>query len=58
MKKTIITTVAMLTMTAGMAQENSNPWGLVYDDAIVQNEAGKDACSPSVGTIKIIMVTL
>ena len=31
----------MLTFAAGMAQENLNPWGLVYDDAIIQNETGK-----------------
>lgn len=41
MKKTILTTVAFLTMAVGMAQENANPWGLVYDDAITQNETGK-----------------
>lgn len=41
MKKTILTAAAMLTFAAGMAQENLNPWGLVYDDAITQNETGK-----------------
>lgn len=41
MKKTILTTVAFLTMAVGMAQENAIPWGLVYDDAITQNETGK-----------------
>lgn len=41
MKKMILTTAAMLSMAIGMAQENSNPWGLVYDDAITQNEKGK-----------------
>ena len=41
MKKLILTAIAMLAMTTGMAQENLNPWGLVYDDAITQNVAGK-----------------
>lgn len=41
MKKVVLTGVAMLSMMVGMAQENLNPWGLVYDDAIVQNEVGK-----------------
>lgn len=41
MKKVVLTSVAMLSMMAGMAQENLNPWGLVYDAAIMQNEAGK-----------------
>lgn len=41
MKKTILTATAMMTMAAGIAQENLNPWGLVYDDAITQNTDGK-----------------
>lgn len=41
MKGMIATTAAMLTLSAGMAQENTNPWGLVYDNAITQNVAGK-----------------
>ena len=41
MKKLILTATAMLALTTGMAQENLNPWGLVYDDAITQNVEGK-----------------
>lgn len=41
MKKILSTAIALLTMSASMAQENLNPWGLVYDDAITQNVAGK-----------------
>lgn len=40
MKKIIMTAVALLTMTAGMAQERVNPWGLVYDNAIIENATG------------------
>lgn len=41
MKKILSTAIALLTMSASMAQENLNPWGLVYDNAITQNVAGK-----------------
>lgn len=41
MKKIILTSLAMLSMMTGMAQENLNPWGLVYDNAIEKNEVGK-----------------
>lgn len=41
MKKILSTAIALLTMGASMAQENLNPWGLVYDDAITENVAGK-----------------
>lgn len=37
MKKILMTAVALLTMTTGMAQERVNPWGMVYDNAIMEN---------------------
>lgn len=41
MKKILSTAITLLAMTASMAQENLNPWGLVYDNAITENVAGK-----------------
>lgn len=40
MKKIIVTAIVLLVMTAGMAQERINPWGLVYDNAIMENAVG------------------
>lgn len=57
MKKILSTAIALLTMSASMAQENLNPWGLVYDNAITENVAGKVQLRSVTYTVKGITVS-
>lgn len=57
MKKMVLTAIAILAMSVAVAQENLNPWGLVYDDAIEQNIAGKVQLRPVTYDVEGITVS-
>lgn len=57
MKKIIFTAITLLAITAGMAQERKNPWGLVYDDAIIENVAGAVQLRPVIYEVDNIAVS-
>ena len=46
MKKSILMALAIVTATMSMGQEKLNPWGLVYDGALMENVVGEVQIHP------------